>query len=100
MRWSSVRAGEEKYIFPFQQYADAIFNSTLQYELPLLKYFVTSPLKEIKESSNAYPTAKRLLDFLENIDPLPLEAVMAIPSTSLMKEFIGWQTLSHNLALV
>ncbi len=100
LRWSSVRAGEEKYIFPFQQYADAIFNSTLQYELPLLKYFVTSPLKEIKESSNAYPTAKRLLDFLENIDPLPLEAVMAIPSTSLMKEFIGWQTLSHNLDLV
>lgn len=99
LRWPDVREGEEKYIFPFQKYADVVFNSTLQYELPMLKYFVTSPLKNIKESSPAYPTAKRLLDFLENIDPLPLDAMMAIPSTSIMREFVGRQSLSHDMDL-
>lgn len=100
LMWPAVRNGEEKYIFPYQQYADRVFNSTLQYELPLLKYFVTSPLKSISPDSPAYSTAERLLAFLENIDPLTLEAVLTIPSTSIMREFVGYQSLSHNLDLL
>lgn len=97
LRWPSVRAGEEKWIFPFQQYADVVFNSTLQYELPLLKHYVTPTLKAIEPDSPVYGEAQRLLGFLSKIDALPVDAINAIPCTSLMREFIGGQILSRNL---
>lgn len=97
IRWPDVRSGEEKYIFPFQENADAIFNSTVQYELPLLKHYTEPLLKGIPEDSPAYGQAQRLLSVLSNIDALPLDAIMAIPCTSIMKEFTGWQILSREL---
>jgi len=95
--WPSVREGEEKYIFPFQTNADELFNSTLQYELPLLKHYATSQLYTIPEESPAYPEAQRLLSFLNKIDPLPLDALQAIPASSIVREFIGGQILHREL---
>jgi len=93
IRWENVRQGEEKYILPFYKEADMAFNSTLQYELPLLKLYVTPLLKDIDSDSPAYPDAQRLLSFLENIDGLPVDAINAIPCTSVIREFIGGQKL-------
>ena len=95
--WPSVREGEEKYIFPFMEKANAVFNSTLQYELPLLKLCATSPLMTVKEDSEQYAEAQRLLNVLQKVDPLPLDAILSIPVTSIMREFIGWQILSRDL---
>lgn len=97
MRWPSVRDGETKYIFPFQKNADITFNSTMQYELPLLKHYVTPALKNIGPDSPAFAEAQRLLGFLSEIDALPVDAINAIPCTSLMREFIGGQILSREL---
>ncbi len=97
LRWADVREGEEKYIFPYQDNADMVFNSTLQYELPLLKHYVTPILKAIDRNSKAYPEAQRLLGFLSKIDALPVDAINAIPCTSIMREFIGGQILSREL---
>lgn len=97
LRWPSVREGEEKWIFPYQKYADKVFNSTMQYELPLLKHYVTPLLYGIPEDSPAYPEAQRLLNVLGRIDALPLDAIDAIPCTSIMREFVGGQILSRDL---
>ena len=97
LRWPSVREGEDKWIFPFQENADKVFNSTMQYELPLLKHFVTPLLYGIPEDSAAYGEAQRLLDIFGRIDALPLDAIDAIPCTSIMREFIGGQILSRDL---
>lgn len=97
LRWPTVRAGEEKYIYPFQEKADVVFNSTVQYELPLLKHFVRIPLIRIPENSAAYPEARRLLKCLDLIEQLPLKALLAIPVTSIMREFTGYQILSRDL---
>ena len=67
LRWPSVRRGENKYIFPFQENADAQFNSALLYELPLLKYYAEPLLRRIHPSSPAYTDAIRLLKFLDYI---------------------------------
>ncbi len=93
MRWPSVRRGEVRNIFPFQENADVIFNSALAFELPLLRYYAEPLLRRIAPNSEAYPEAVRMLKFLSFIKPLkPLE-IAAIPPTSIMREFIGWQTL-------
>lgn len=93
LRWPSVRRGEEKYIFPFEENADVVFNSSTLYDLPLLKYYAEPLLAGIKESSPAYSKASSLLEFLGVVRPLtPLE-IAAIPPTSIMREFIGGQTL-------
>lgn len=97
MRWPSVRDGEQKYIFPFQTNADVVFNSTMQFEIPLLKHYVTPVLKNIGSDSPAYSEAQRLLGFLSEIDALPVDAINAIPCTSIMREFIGGQILSREL---
>lgn len=94
--WENVRKGEKKYILPFYNEADFVFNSTLQYELPLLKYYASPLLKDIEEDSPAYPEAQRLLSFLHMIDGLPVEAINAIPCTSIIREFIGGQKLFRN----
>ncbi|MCL2043843.1 MAG: nucleoside kinase [Treponema sp.] len=84
--WSSVRAGEKKYIFPFQNSADAAFNSALDYELSVLKYYADPLLRAVKPSRREYAEASRLLSFLENFAPLPPQYV---PGTSILREFIG-----------
>ncbi|MBR5256789.1 MAG: nucleoside kinase [Bacteroidales bacterium] len=93
LRWPSVRRGENKYIFPFQENADAQFNSALLYELPLLKYYAEPLLRRIHPSSPAYPDAVRLLKFLDYIVALTPEEIAAVPPTSILREFIGGQTL-------
>ena len=93
LRWNSVRRGEAKYIFPFQENADAILNSALLYELPMLKYYAEPLLLRINPSSPAYTEAVRLLKFLDYIVALQPDEIAAIPPTSIMREFIGGQTL-------
>lgn len=92
-RWYSVRRGENCNIFPFQENADAAFNSALIYELPMLKYYAEPLLRRIAPSSPAYTEAVRLLKFLDYIVALSPEEISAIPPTSIMREFIGGQRL-------
>ena len=84
--WPSVRAGEEKYIFPFQDSADVIFNSALLYELPVLKVFAEPLLFQIPRDAPEYSEAKRLLKFLDYFLPMPDNDV---PQNSLVREFVG-----------
>ena len=93
LRWPSVRRGENRYIFPFQENADAQFNTALLYELPLLRYYAEPLLRRILPSSPAYAEAVRLLKFLSYIVALQPAEIDAIPPTSIMREFIGGQTL-------
>ena len=84
--WPSVRRGEERNIFPFQDSADTVFNSSLIYETALLKTYVEPLLFGISRDSEEYLEAKRLLKFLRYFLPLPADAV---PATSIVREFIG-----------
>lgn len=84
--WPSVRRGEESNIFPFQDSADAIFNSALIYEIALLKPYIEPLLFGVPKDCPEYLEAKRLLKFLSYFLPLPADQV---PTTSLMREFIG-----------
>ncbi len=85
--WPSVERGETHHIFPYQNEADIMINSALEYELPVLKLYAEPLLKTVKsEAYDAYPTARRLLSFLENVYPIPADLV---PSDSLLREFIG-----------
>ena len=93
LRWPSVRRGEGKYIFPFQENADSQFNSALLYELPMLRYFAEPLLRRILPTSPAYAEAVRLLKFLSYVVPLQPSEIAAIPPTSILREFIGGQTL-------
>lgn len=93
MRWDSVRRGENKNIFPFQENADALFNSALIFELPLLKYYAEPLLLRIAPNSPAYTEAVRLLKFLKYVVALQPAEISAIPPTSIMREFVGGQTL-------
>lgn len=92
-RWYSVCRGENCNIFPFQENADAAFNSALIYELPMLKYYAEPLLRRIAPSSPAYTEAVRLLKFLDYIVALSPDEISAIPPTSIMREFIGGQRL-------
>ena len=93
LRWASVRRGENRYIFPFQENADAQFNTALLYELPMLRYYAEPLLRRILPSSPAYADAVRLLKFLSYIVALQPAEIDAIPPTSILREFIGGQTL-------
>jgi len=84
--WPSVRRGEEKNIFPFQESADSAFNSALDYEISVLKVFVEPLLRSVKPGSKEYGEASRLLDFLMNFTPIPSYMV---PEDSILREFIG-----------
>lgn len=84
--WHSVRRGEEKYIFPFQESADVMFNSALVYELAVLKTYAEPLLFQIPRDCEEYEEAKRLLKFLDYFLPLSTEG---IAQNSLMREFIG-----------
>ena len=93
MRWHSVRRGENRNIFPFQENADAAFNSALIFELPLLKYYAEPLLRRIAPNSPAFTETTRLLKFLEYIVALSPAEIEAVPPTSIMREFIGGQML-------
>ncbi|GHU21774.1 uridine kinase [Spirochaetia bacterium] len=84
--WPDVQSGEWKYIFPFQNTADAAFNSALTYELAVLKFYAEPLLRSVKPSMPEYAEAVRLLSFLENFAPIPPQYV---PSQSIIREFIG-----------
>ncbi len=84
--WPSVRRGEEKYIFPFQEEADAMFNSALLYELSAIKTFAEPLLYGVPEDSEEFFEAKRLLKFLGYFLGIDVQSV---PQNSLMREFIG-----------
>ena len=87
MNWNSVRRGEKKNIFPYQEEADIIFNSACVYELAVLKKYAKPLLEEIESSDEAYIEANRLLKFLQYF--IELEDTSDIPSTSILREFIG-----------
>ena len=91
--WQSVRRGENRNIFPFQENADAIFNSAHIFELPVLKYFAEPLLRRISPSSPAFTEAKRMLKFLDYIVALTPAEIAAIPPTSILREFIDGQLL-------
>ncbi len=85
-RWDSIREGEDENIFPFQENADMMFNSTLTYELGVLKKYVVPLLQNISKYSPVYLEAKRLLKMLAHFSNIPDELV---PSNSILREFIG-----------
>lgn len=84
--WDSVHRGEKKNIFPFQESADAMFNSALIYEMAVLKVYAQPQLYAIKDDSPQYSEAKRLLKLLDYFLPMPTDY---IANTSLIREFIG-----------
>jgi uridine kinase len=85
-RWPSVRAGEDKYIFPYQENADVMFNSSLFYEIPVLRKYVEPLLHNVPDTVPEYGEAKRLLEFIDNFIRVEPDE---IPPTSLLREFIG-----------
>lgn len=93
MRWQSVRRGENRNIFPYQENADAVFNSAHIFELPVLKYYAEPLLRRISPLSPAYTEAYRLLKFLDYIVAMTPEEMAAIPPVSILREFIGGQVL-------
>jgi len=85
--WASVRRGEEKYIFPFQEEADVMFNSSLAYELSVLKKYIYPMLAAIQPDMSNYTLAQRLVKFLNYIQTSDVED--EIPPNSILREFIG-----------
>ncbi|MCL1868483.1 MAG: nucleoside kinase [Paludibacter sp.] len=91
-RWESVRRGEEKWIFPFQENADVMFNSALLFELAVLKRHAEPILSEVPKSSDEYTEAHRLLKFLNYFMPI---TEREIPPTSLLREFVGGSSFRY-----
>ncbi|MBI5943450.1 MAG: nucleoside kinase [Chloroflexi bacterium] len=85
-RWESVRRGEKRHIFPYQENADVMFNSALVYELAVLKPFAEPLLRQVQHRAPEFIEARRLLAFLEWF--LPLDASL-IPANSIVREFVG-----------
>ena len=92
LRWPSVRRGESKWIFPYQENADEMFNSSLLYEISSIKKQAEPILTEVPQDSDAYPTAKRLLNLLQFFTPIPYNEV---PNTSLLREFLGGSSFRY-----
>ena len=84
--WPKVRRGEDKWVFPYQENADAMFNSAMIYELAVLRKFAEPILSEIREKDAESAEAYRLLRFLRYFNYIPLEE---LPVTSLLREFLG-----------
>ena len=84
--WNSVNRGEEQYIYPFQEEADSMFNTSLIYEFCVLKKFAVPLLESINSSYAEYSEARRLLEFLKYFETIDIENV---PKNSLLREFIG-----------
>ena len=92
-RWQSVRRGEDKHVFPFQEQADVMFNSALMFELCVLKDLAEPLLHEVPNTVPEYAEARRLLRFLDLFVPTPSDE---IPPTSLLREFIGGSSFSEH----
>ena len=91
-RWPSVRRGEDKYIFPYQENADIIFNSALVYELAVLKRYANILLKTVKENEAEYSEAVRLMIFISYFNFIP---ETEIPPTSVLREFLGGSSFDY-----
>ena len=102
--WDSVRRGEEKWVFPFQEQADILFNSALHYELPILKTISYDILRQVPRDSIHYIKCSRILKILNYFLPVSPEVFNEIPPLSILREFIGGNTLymkdktSHRMA--
>ena len=92
--WDDVRRGEEKYIFPFQEEADIIFNTTLVYEFAVLKKYAEPLLQGVPETEAVYTNAQRLLGLLSHVIPLDKEL---IPKNSILREFVGGSAFKEAL---
>jgi uridine kinase len=90
--WQRVRKGEEKYIFPFQEDADIMFNSALVYETAVLKYYVYNLLLQIPHNEPEYAEARRLIELLDYFIPITDKDV---PKTSILREFIGGSSFKY-----
>jgi uridine kinase len=90
--WDNVTVGEKKYIFPYQENADEIFNSALVYELAAIKPLAEPLLRQVPYGSPEYVESKRLLAFLEWFEPIDPEL---IPDNSILREFVGGSILSE-----
>jgi uridine kinase len=88
--WESVRQGEKRYIFPFQEHADVMFNSALVYELAVLRQLAVPLLLQVKPSSPRRVEVKRLLALLQWFEPCGTDL---IPDNSILREFIGGSIL-------
>ena len=91
-RWPSVRAGENKWIFPFQENADAMFNTAMLFELAVIKSQAEPLLEAVPENCPEHAEAYRLLKFLHYIKPIP---ETQIPPTSLLREFLGGSSFNY-----
>ena len=91
-RWPSVRRGEGKWIFPYQENADAMFNSSLIFELGVMKDFAEPILKQVPHNVPEYAEAYRLLSFLSYFNAIPNRQ---IPATSLLREFLGGSSFKY-----
>ena len=91
-RWPSVRAGENKWIFPFQENADAMFNTAMLFELAVIKSQAEPLLDQVPENVPEYSEAYRLKKFLSYIKPIPADQ---IPPTSLLREFLGGSSFKY-----
>lgn len=90
--WPKVRAGEERWIFPFQHNADAVFNTALDYEIPVLKTLASPLLNQIKPWHPEFATARRLTCFLQNFMSMPMADV---PTNSILREYLGASRLKY-----
>ncbi|MDR2557100.1 MAG: nucleoside kinase [Bacteroidales bacterium] len=91
-RWDSVRKGENKYIFPYQEHADIMFNSALLFELGVIKNVVEPLLLDVPQSSKEYVEAERLLKFLSYFKQID---ATEIPPTSILREFLGGSSFRY-----
>ena len=91
-RWPSVRAGENKWIFPYQENADAMFNTAMLFELAVIKNQAEPLLELVPENAEEYAEAYRLLKFLKYIAPIPNRQ---LPPTSLLREFLGGSSFKY-----
>lgn len=91
-RWPSVRRGENRWIFPYQENADAMFNTAMLFELAVIRGQALPLLEQVPESCEEYAEAYRLLKFLRYIQPIPEDQ---IPPTSLLREFLGGSSFEY-----
>ncbi len=91
-RWPSVRRGEERHIFPYQENADVMLNSSLFYEISVLRPYAEKMLREVPDTVPEYDEARRMLKFLDNFIPI---APDEIPPTSILREFIGGSSFQY-----
>ena len=91
-RWPSVRAGERKWIFPYQENADAMFNTAMIYELAVIRTQAEPALEQVHENCDEYAEAYRLRKFLKYFEPV---SYTNLPPTSLLREFLGGSSFEY-----